>query len=368
VTSRRTFLLTTVSAVASCGRRKAEGFGGYAFVANEEGQAIAVVDLGAFAVTRHIRLGGRPTAVVAHPILPAVYALTPEPGTVYEISTENLALRRRARINVPAVSMRLGPYGEALWVLSASGLVRLPLDRFRTETRIPLPGRPSDFDISPDGRRAAVSLGEQGNVALVNLLGKRMEHIAKTSKTLGLIRYRKDGKLLLVGNLSSQMISILEPLTGELMVHLPLAVRPENFCFKADGGQLFISGEGMDAVAVVYPYQTQVGATILAGRSPGFMAASTQPDYLFVANPESGDVTIVNVETQRVIAVAAVGRKPGYIAITPDNQYALVLNRESGDMAVIRIAAITAQRRKSAPLFTMIPVGSKPVSAAVRAV
>jgi hypothetical protein len=37
-------------------------------------------------------------------------------------------------------------------------------------------------------------------------------------------------------------------------------------------------------------------------------------------------------------------------------------------MAVIRIAAIAAKRTKSAPLFTMIPVGSKPVCAVVRGV
>jgi hypothetical protein len=37
-------------------------------------------------------------------------------------------------------------------------------------------------------------------------------------------------------------------------------------------------------------------------------------------------------------------------------------------MAVIRVDTIKATRTKSASLFTMIPVGSKPVSAAVRRV
>jgi len=51
--------------------------------------------------------------------------------------------------------------------------------------------------------------------------------------------------------------------------------------------------------------------------------------------------------------------------VTPDQEYALVLNRASADMAVIRISAITVGRAKSAPLFTMIPVGSRPVDAVV---
>ncbi|MCX6634823.1 MAG: hypothetical protein NT090_07045, partial [Acidobacteria bacterium] len=76
----------------------------------------------------------------------------------------------------------------------------------------------------------------------------------------------------------------------------------------------------------------------------------------------------LDIETHKAIAAAPTGAEPGHITITPDNQYALVLNRRSGDMAVIRIAAVIAKRSKSAPLFTMIPVGSKPVSAAVRGV
>jgi YVTN family beta-propeller protein len=94
-------------------------------------------------------------------------------------------------------------------------------------------------------------------------------------------------------------------------------------------------------------------------------ASSGKPPYLFIANPTSGDVTIMNVTTRKVVALAAVGSEPGFIAVTPDDQFALVLNRKSGDMAVLRIHDKLATRQKTAALFTMIPVGSKPVSAAV---
>jgi hypothetical protein len=64
-----------------------------------------------------------------------------------------------------------------------------------------------------------------------------------------------------------------------------------------------------------------------------------------------------------------VGTEPSSITITPDDQYALVLNQASGDMAVIRIPNVTrAARSKKGPLFMLIPVGSKPVSAAVVAI
>jgi len=92
------------------------------------------------------------------------------------------------------------------------------------------------------------------------------------------------------------------------------------------------------------------------------MAAS--PGRLFVANSKSGDVSILNIDSRKVMAVAPAGANPGYIAITPDEQYALVLNEDSGDIAVLWVPGITRTHARTAPLLTMIPVGSRPVSAA----
>ena len=69
------------------------------------------------------------------------------------------------------------------------------------------------------------------------------------------------------------------------------------------------------------------------------------------------------------VTMVTVGVEPRFIQVTPDNQYALVLNSRSGDMAVIRIEAFVKKKwgkNAPAPLFTMVPVGAKPVSVAVR--
>jgi YVTN family beta-propeller protein len=99
----------------------------------------------------------------------------------------------------------------------------------------------------------------------------------------------------------------------------------------------------------------------------------TSPSYLMVANPASDCVTVLDVESGRLVAVVQVGRGPNSIVITPDRHYALVLNETSGDLAVIRIyslggnqeGGVRVKRYKSAPLFNLIPVGARPVSAAV---
>lgn len=387
--TRRTFAMGGLSAgiagglgsLTGCGgRKKATGFSGYAFIANQEGGAIAVVDLEVFAVARHIRVDGSPTAVVANARSTRVYALTTENGSVHEIRTDNLTFSRKLQVAATALEMRLSPAGEALYVLCRKPrqLVRLTLDPMQVAWTLPLRADPADFDISPDGNSMAVCSG--CSITFVDLKNRSTFPPVGTSGEIGLVRFQpfhgsdrapSDSRQLIAANVSQRMLSIFDVPSRRLVVNLPLAVRPDHLCFKADGGQVFVTGEGMDAVVAVYPYYTpQIRETVLAGHSPGAMAASTFPGYLFVANPKSADVSILDIETTNVLAVTPVGTEPSCIVITPDDQYALVLNQASGDMAVIPIPNVTRapteQRRwKKGPLFTLIPVGSKPVSAAV---
>ena len=127
----------------------------------------------------------------------------------------------------------------------------------------------------------------------------------------------------------------------------------------------------MDGIAIVFPYRIlQVDQTVLAGRDPGVMAVSESPAYLFVASASGSDICIMNIENRRVIALVDVAQQPGFITLTPDNQYALVLNEASGDMAVIHASAIRqsfldSAHKTGAALFTMLPVGDRPVHAIV---
>ena len=364
--SRRT-LLALPFAVACT--RPQQGFEGYAFIANQEGEAVAAVDLGVFAVARHIPLEGAPTEVVAAARRPSIYALTPESGSVHEIQIDTLRLARKLAVASQAITMALAADERSLYVLAREPrmLVAVGLDSFKVGWKLALPDEPIGLAISPDGKTAAVTSAQA--VYLVDLEARRL------SAPLGHGEYgpvqfvNDDGKTLVAGNRGERLISAYSVAAQRLITHLPISVRPDRFCFSRDGGQLFVTGEGMDAVVVVYPFYTpEVGDTVLAGHAPGAMDVSQ--DLLFIASPESGYVSILSIATRKVIAVVPVGSDPGFIRVTADDQYALVLNRKSGDMAILSVPAITQNknRYKTAGIRAMIPVGSGPVSAVVRAV
>ncbi len=352
--------LFVLAAAAGC-RHRGSGFSGYALVAATGSKSVAIVDLLAFSRKGSIPLPFEPTSLVAHPDPNAnkAYAVMANHATIAEVSPLSASLLRR--ITLPARPRAVRISGNRIYWIAEDrdwlGIV--DLKEWKNHPPIQLASTAIDLDVSHRRGLAAVTL-QSGSVQLIPADGGVPNPPTEVAPDLGSLLFRSDGNVLLVAEPKARSLSALDIDSRSIMVRLKLALQPERLWMKGDGGQLFITGAGVDGVTIVYPYRTEVAQTFLSGRRPGEMADSIAPDYLFVSNPEAGSVTVFSIDTQKVVAVTGVGAQPGPISITPDQQYALVLNRGSGDLAVIRIAAITAGREKRAPLFTMIAVGSHP--------
>ena len=343
---------------------------------------MTVVSLEHFRVVRQIQLDAAPQAVIAHPQRPKVFVLAPENGTVYEIDGGSNAVSRKVRAGNQAVAMQLSPSGDALWVLyrDPASLVELPLNSLKPGRRIRLPMLPDTFDLVLHAQRqvpiAAVAGRQDHTIVLASLASGAVERTFTAGDEPSLLRFQWDGSQLIAGSWRDKSVTIFETAAGKTVVRLPLPLSPRQFCMSADGGQLFITGDGMDAVVVLFPSTTEVFQTILAGRAPGAMAVTARdvnPSYLLVANPEADGITVLDVKFYSLVAVVQVGQGPCQILLTDDRQYALVLNSKSGDMAVVRLLSLSTApnggHRKflSAPILTLIPVGDRPVSAALLA-
>ncbi len=360
--SRRSIL--AIPFAAACGTRATGGYRGYAFVANQDGQAVAAVDLEAMAVARHIPLDGSPSQVVTAIFRPSIYCLTPDNGTVHEIQADRLVFKRKVTVASTAIVMHLDAHAGALYILAKDpqSLVRVSLDSFNVDWRIALPDAPVDMAVAPNGKFAGISGGS--SLRLVEL-ARRNLGAPLGNGDFGAVRFLSDGQTLIGADRAARVLSLFDVASSRLITNLPVAVRPDNLCFNQDGGQLFVTGEGLDGVVVVFPYHTpEVDQTVLAGHAPQSMAASAS--FLFVASPQSGNVMILSAVTKKFVGLVPVGGDPGFIKVTPDDQYALVLNRKSGDMAVLLVDP--SKTVSPVSVRTMIPVGSRPVSVDVRAI
>jgi hypothetical protein len=364
------------SGFTACRPNKATGYPGYALVSTSADNSLGVVDLANFSLQNPIGLSAPPAAVI--PGRNASYALTPTSGSIHAID-DRLQVARSQKLADELSEIRLTAGGERLFAIAARGreLIEADPETLKPLRRYRLSAEPVALDVTPPvvggaaAPYAAVSTAERGTVELLNWASGR-RYKTELPRQVGAVRFRGDGQVLLAAGMGDPMLTALTVPALETVVELPLGMEPQNLCFTPDGGQLFISGGGMNGVAIVFPYTTiYVDQTILAGRDPGVMACANTPQlYLFVGSHSGPDVCILDVATYTMLALVNVGAVPTYIAITPDNQYALILDEAAGSMAAIRIPSIRRAfldraQKSGASLFSVISVGSKPVHAAV---
>ena len=369
-TRRQWFMLGSALFANACHRRRAGGYEGYALIATSGEKSVAVLDLMLFRLLKSIPLPAEPTAILSGAAPGRSYVLTPSTGSIHALDA-GLQLTGSGRFADELTEVRLTPDGRGLIAISekARELIDIRADSLRRNRRYPLKAEPRHMDLGA-GNYAAVSTGKHGTVELFHLpSGNRWSR--QLPGPMGALRFRADGKFLLAANLGERSLMALSVPQLEIIAELPLAMTPNNLCFSVDGGQLFVSGEGMDGVAIVYPYKMlEVDQTVLAGRDPGVMACSENPECLFVGSASGTDVCVLNIYNREMIGIVDITQQPTFIAITPDNQYALVLDEQSGNVAVIHIAAIRFNwdawsKKSGASLYTMLPVGAKPVQAVV---
>lgn len=365
--SRREWLTFAGLTLASaCGRKKGTGYPGYALIATSGDNSLAVVDLTAFRLLKLIPLGASPAEVINDSGTGHTYVLTPSSGSVHLIDGSlRQVLSRKLADELSHLQML--PNGHRLVATAADSQELIEADpvSLKIVRRHKLGAKPIGLEVS-SRFCGAVTEGEQSTVELLDIESGKWSR-TQMGGAIGEARFRADGAMLLASNFRDRSLTALDVPSLRVIADLPLAMRPENLCFNSDGGQLFVSGSGMDGVAIVFPYKIlEVEQTVLAGRAPGTMACSSAPAYLFVGSREASGVCVLDVNTRKVIGIVDVAGLPGKIVITPDSQYALVLDENSGSVAVIHIPAIRGNRTKSgASLFTVIPVGDKPIDAAI---
>jgi hypothetical protein len=372
---------SALAVASACRPRKGTGFPGYALISNSGDHSLSAVDLTAFRLARTVPLTGSPKDI----LLAAdgrSFVLTPENGTVHVVGPDLRVIKSR-KLSDTVSAICLSPDTNTLIAIAphTRELILAETDSLKVNAKYKLSAQPASLTIPPPPKPGeaekpafvAVSSGAQRIVDLVNYeTGQRWSR--EFSGVVGTLRFRADGQRLLAGNLQEYCIMALTTPDLQTIADLPLAMAPQNLCFNADQGQLFVTGDGMDAVAIIFPYNPlEVEQTVLAGRDPGVMACSEEPAYLFVGSDTGPDVSILDIDTRRMIGIVDAGQTSTLIAVTPDSQYALILSESAGTMAVIHIPDVVnnvgnydKRRNKStASLFTLIPVGSRPVDLAI---
>ena len=114
--------------------------------------------------------------------------------------------------------------------------------------------------------------------------------------------------------------------TNMVVQQIPVGGNPLKMWTAHDGQRLYVSNHGSNTISVIDPITWQVLATVSVGINPRNLCTSPSDSLLYVANWGSASVSVVDAATYQVVHTVPVDYFPQAIWPTPDGRYVLVAN------------------------------------------
>ena len=313
---------------------------GRAYVSNEDGQSVSVLDLAKVANIATIEVGKRPRGMKlsrdGSRLFVAVSGLPKCPPTVPD---EECAKRERD--------------------LKADGIAIVDTASRKVMKVLAAGSDPEQFAMSDDGKRLYVANEDVGLMSVVDVdAGKVIARVKVGLEPEG-VGVSPDGRWVLVTNESDSSVSVVNTKTLEVEQHVPVGKRPRDMAFSADGTAAYVSGE-LDAslyrMAVPAGQPVQRVLQLREAAKPMAVVLDPPRNRLYLSTGRGGTVAVVDTKdapkTYKLIKEIEVGARPWGIALSADGRFLYTANGPSNDVTVVDTTTLTTVKR--------IPVGKSP--------
>jgi YVTN family beta-propeller protein len=304
-----------------------------AYVSDEEGGYVVVVDTDRDAVKVRISVGKRPRGL--------------------KISHDN----RRLFVALSG-SPRMGPNADpkqgAPPDRSADGIGIVDLETNRLVRTLKSGQDPESFDLSPDDKTLYVSNEETAEMSVLDVSSGTVKAKVPVGHEPEGVTVRPDGKVVFVTSEQDNEITAVDTDTLAVLAQIPTGPRPRSIVLTSDGRLGFATSEGGPAVTVVDANRYVALATIPivensptpAGPRPMGAVLSRDEKQLYVSTGRGGSVAIIDVATRKQVrSIDGVGNRPWGIVLNRDGTHLYTANGTSNDFSKINIATGNVDKR-----------------------
>jgi YVTN family beta-propeller protein len=140
-------------------------------------------------------------------------------------------------------------------------------------TNIPVGKGPEGGDVSPDGREFWAANSGDGSVSIIDVAARKVVQTldVRTNRS-NRLKFTLDGKLVLISDLGSNALLILDAASRKEVKRLNLGKQPEGILIPPDGSRAYVAVAGEKTVAVLDLKTLEVTARISAGGGPDGLA------------------------------------------------------------------------------------------------
>jgi PQQ-dependent catabolism-associated beta-propeller protein len=279
-----------------------------AYVSNEKGNTVSVIDTDKWVVTKTIKVGQRPRGIEFTKDGKFVMVAVGDDDTIQMIDTTTQGIVDTLPSGPDPELFVQDPTGKILYVANENDntVTIIDIEKRSRIGDVPVGVEPEGMGMSPDGK------------ILVN-----------TSET-------------------TNMAHFIDTQTRQIVANVLVDSRPRFAEFKRDGSELWVSSEIGGTVAVIDPASRTV-KTKITFAIPGMRAEAIQPVGIgitkdgktaFVALGPANRIAVVDATTHQVTKYLLVGQRVWHMAFTPDEKYLMTTNGVSNDVSIIDVAAL----------------------------
>jgi len=311
--------------------------GEHAYVSNEDGNSVSVIDTRSAQVIATIDVGKRPRGMkidrAGARLFVAVSGLPKCPPTVPD---EECAKRKRD--------------------LGADGIAIVDTNSHKVLRVLAAGSDPEQFDLSADEKRLFVSNEDAGRASVVDIAsGKLVASIPVGIEPEG-VTVSPNGLWVFVTNESDHAVSVIDTRTLKVVRSVSVGQRPRDIAFAPDSSVAYITGEFDASLYRMGVQGSEPASRVLQLRKearPMALALDAKRQRLYMSTGRGGTVAVIDLApAPQLIAEVQVGTRPWGIALSADGSRLYTANGPSNDVSIVDTAALRT--------IGKIPVGRSP--------
>lgn len=299
-----------------------------AYVTNERGNSITVIDMETLEVIKEVPSGQRPRGITISPSGHELYVCASDDDTVEVYDPKTMELLHTLPSGPDPELFILHPSGNPLYIANEDDNIVTVVDVVdkRVLAEIPVGVEPEGMGISPDGKYV-VNTSETTNMAhFINTETYELDINTLVDSRPRFAQFTDDGSKLYVSAEIGGTVAVIDPTDGSITKKIefavpgivPEALQPVGVRVTSDGKTVFVALGPANRVAVIDGETDEVVDYLLVGQRVWQLGFTPDEKYLISTNGNSNDVSIIDVAARKVIKSVQVGELPWGVVVSPE--------------------------------------------------
>jgi PQQ-dependent catabolism-associated beta-propeller protein len=307
-----------------------------AYVSNEDGHTVTVIDTETNEVVATIDVGKRPRGIrLNHDGTRLYVAVSGLPKCPPHIPDEECAKLERD--------------------LKADGVAVIDTRALKLVQLLKAGSDPEQFDLSKDGRVLFVANEDTGQTTVLDVHDGSIKAQITVGREPEGVGVSPDGRWVLVTNESDNAVSVIDTSSYKVVRAVPVGKRPRDVAFTPDGRVAYVTGEfdaSLYRMAVPEGKPVERVVELRKEARPMAVVLDARQGRLYMSTGRGGSVAVIDPADHKLLKEIPVGTRPWGIALSADGRWLYTANGPSNDVSVVDTRTLSVIKK--------VPVGKSP--------